>query len=332
MTAQVGRSQPLTLSAAEAISAAGTPDGVSQLLRASGALLLPGAGVRCAQDLADLAGALGLTAVPQLEPFVPRRELGAGVWSEPAWPNTSPMCMHHELGWQRDPPPYFVVACLRAATSGGRTAVADGHELLAALPSRVVDPAARFGWTLVRRYPTAGLIGMTWQQAFPGMNVAAVERYAAQESVMLEWGPDGLSTTRTRPAVRPVGPDGEPAWSNLLAFLSEWTLDPAVRAYLLGTLGPRALPFETCLGDGMPFTAADVETVNAAYDSLSTAITWQDGDVLVLDNLRTAHSCEPFTGPRSMAVMHAQGSWPGGLSHLSSRRPGVMPRDTDGAR
>ncbi|SBT65702.1 Taurine catabolism dioxygenase TauD, TfdA family [Micromonospora sediminicola] len=304
MTDQIGVNSLPELSLAEVLTHAGGPDPVPALLEPAGAVLVRDAGVAGAPALAALAGRLGLRAVDQTEPFAARRDLGDGVWSQPAWPATAPMCMHHELGWQREPPPYLLVSCLRAPATGGRTGVADGRAVLPLLPDALVRRAARHGWILVRRY-AAGLIGMSWQEAFPDMDVAAVEAYAAGEGIDLSWGPDHLLTRRTRPALRRTGQDGVLAWSNLLAFCSEWTMDPAVRTYLITALGRAGLPFETSFGDGSPFTAADVEAVNAAYDRVSAHVTWRAGDVLVLDNIRAAHSSEPFTGSREMAVLHA---------------------------
>lgn len=274
------------------------------VLDCAGAVVIRDAGITGAAPLAELATRLGLAAVDQPEPFATRRHLGHGVWSQPAWPTTSPMCMHHELGWQRHPPAYLLLGCLRPAASGGRTGVADGPTVLSLLPKRLVQRAEYQGWSLVRRYASL-LIGMPWQEAFPGMDTDAVEAYAAAEQIDLEWRPDGLLTRRTRPAVLPTGADGTPAWSNLLAFCSEWTMEPAVREYVVSTLGRQGLPFETCFGDGSPFTAGDVETVNAAYDRATAYVAWRAGDALLLDNIRTAHSMEPFTGEREMAVLHA---------------------------
>jgi hypothetical protein len=282
-----------------------TTDEVPDALAAAGAALLPDAGVTTPAALAELAAALGRTPVEAPEPFAPRVDHGAGVWSQPAWPATSPMCHHHELGWQRHPPPYLLVACVRPATSGGRTGIADGREVLAQLPDDLVERATAHGWTLLRRY-APGLVGTRWQDAFGTDDPATVTAYAATEDITLSWsGPDQLTTRRDRPALRPTGPDGEPAWSNLLAFCSEWTLDPAVRDYLVMALGRDALPFETAFGDGTPFTAADVATVNAAYDRVGTGVEWAPGAVLVLDNVRVAHSMEPYEGDREMLVMHA---------------------------
>ncbi|MEU9663117.1 TauD/TfdA family dioxygenase [Streptomyces chartreusis] len=274
------------------------------LLDRTGALLIRDAGISSATTLVELATALGLSAQNQLEPFAARRFRGHGVWSQPAWPNTSPMCMHHELGWQQAPPPYLLIACLRPAASGGRTGVADGRAVLPLLPAQLVKRADRHGWSMVRRYADS-LIGMPWQEAFPGLDTAAVEAYAATEGIELEWSADGLATRRHRPAVRTTGPDRVPAWSNLLAFCSEWTMAPPVREYLISALGRQGLPFETAFGDGSPFTAADVEAVNTAYDQATVYVDWRAGDVLLLDNIRTAHSVEPFTGEREMAVLHA---------------------------
>jgi hypothetical protein len=278
-------------------------DDAPALLDSAGAVLLRDAGITGAAELAELAARLGLAAVAQPEPFAVRRDLGHGVWSQAAWPSTSPMCMHHELGWQQEPPAYLLVACLRAADRGGRTGVSDGRTVLSLLPDDLVGRARRHGWQLVRRYAT-GLIGMPWQEAFPGMDRDAVQAYADAERIELEWRPDGLVTRRRRPAVRTSG-DGLPAWSNLLAFCSEWTMDPAVRAYLVSALGRDALPFETAFGDGSACTAADVDTINAAYDRATAYVEWRAGDVLLLDNVRTAHSTEAFAGEREMAVLHA---------------------------
>jgi hypothetical protein len=197
------------------------------------------------------------------------------------------------------------VACVRPASSGGRTGVADGREVLAGLPDDLVERAGAHGWTLLRRY-APGLIGTRWQDAFGTDDPADVDAYAADEAITLDWaGPEALVTRRDRPAIRPTGPDDAPAWSNLLAFCSEWTLDPAVRDYLVTALGRDALPFETSFGDGTPFTATDVETVNAAYDRAGSTVDWTPGAVLVLDNVRVAHSMEPHAGEREMLVMHA---------------------------
>lgn len=271
----------------------------------TGVVLLPDAGVDSPDALIALADRFGLAALPQREPFAARRELAPGVWSEPEWPSNAPMCAHHELGWQRQPPPYLLLACRQPANEGGRTGVANAGVVFTLLPPELTGRASQAGWTLTRRYGP-GLVGSAWPDAFAGMDRTALRRYAEQEEIELHWGDgDRLLTHRTRPAVRPTGPDGRTSWCNLLAFCSEWTMDPAVRTFLLETGGRDALPFETCLGDQTPFTARDTTVANDAYDRATTMVDWRPGSLLILDNLRIAHSTEPFSGPRRMAVLHA---------------------------
>jgi hypothetical protein len=43
-----------------------------------------------------------------------------------------------------------------------------------------------------------------------------------------------------------------------------------------------------------------VSTINEAYEAHTLREPWRSGDLLLVDNLRTAHSREPFEGPREV--------------------------------
>jgi hypothetical protein len=278
-------------------------DEIAERLHRDGVVAVHGLGVTDAQELVDVVRALGHEPVDPLEPFTPRPVLAPGAYGSAAWPAESPMCMHHELGYALRPPSLVAVACLTAPRTGGATAVADGAAVLADLPPDIVEPAIRTGWSLCRTY--SGPVGLTWQDAFGADSPDTVEQYARENDLQLEWLDSVLVTRRTRPAVlEPTGAPG-PVWCNQLAFLSEWTMDPVVRDYLIMELGQDALPFRTSYGDGTPFGPAAVERVNAVYDRHRRWRPWQPGDVLLVDNLRTAHNREPYTGDRQMVVVHA---------------------------
>jgi hypothetical protein len=96
---------------------------------------------------------------------------------------------------------------------------------------------------------------------------------------------------------------GAPCWFNQIAFLNGLTLEPAIREYLTDVYGPGGLPFDTAAGDGGPVTAGTVEEINAVYDRFTVGEPWQQGDVLLVDNIRTAHAREPYEGAREIAVV-----------------------------
>jgi hypothetical protein len=173
--------------------------------------------------------------------------------------------------------------------------------VLADLPPDLVARVREHGWQLVRNYNE--VIGLSWQAAFGTGDCAEVERYLAAEGVAWTWEGDGWLTTRRTLSGTLVHPDtGEPVWFNQLAFLNEWTMDPAVREYLVFEFGPAGLPFTTFYGDGEPLDRATVDLINEVYDRHTVAEPWQAGDVLVADNLRMAHSREAYTGRREVVV------------------------------
>lgn len=274
---------------------------VRAALADAGAVLLRGLGPRTPEEVGAVAAALGIEAIPEREGFAPRRTLAPGVLSSSEWPPDEPMCMHHEVSYAAEVPSTLLFACLRAPDEGGATALADGQAVLRALPADLVEPFAREGWQLTRSYRE---VGVAWTEAFGTEDPAEVAAYCAREAVEHSWLPDGALRTRQRRAAVLTHPGtGRPVWFNQVAFLNERTLDPMVREYLTDVYGPGALPFTTAYGDGRPIPDEVVETIDRAYRAATVREPWITGDVLVVDNLRMAHSREPYEGDRRIAVV-----------------------------
>ncbi len=267
-----------------------------------GALLVRGLGLRDAESVGRLARELLDEVVAEREGFAPRQVLADGVYSSTEWPVDQPMCMHHELSYTREVPGTLLFACLTAPASGGVTAVADSHEVLQALPAELVDRFEAVGWRLDRNYTET--IGGGLATAFGTADRAAVEAYCAARDIEFTWQGNGDLRTRQRAVSvlrHPVS--GRRGWFNQIAFLSEWTLDPVVREYLKFEFGEDGLPFNTRYGDGTPLDEEAVRTINDAYDKHTLREPWRAGDLMIVDNLRMAHSREAYEGAREIAVV-----------------------------
>jgi alpha-ketoglutarate-dependent taurine dioxygenase len=270
-----------------------------------GAVLVRGLDLHEVDQAVAACRALGRELLTDREAFAPRSRYAEGVYSSSQWPADQPMCMHHELSYADEVPGLLALVCLSAPEQGGETATADAAAVLAALPADVVATFAERGWSLVRSYN--GEVGVSLTEAFGTDDRAGVERYCRAHGIEFEWGPQGVLRTRQRgPAVRRHPVTGVDCWFNQIAFLNEWTMAPEVREYLIDVYGADGLPFTTRYGDGSPIGADVIESINAVYEAHSVGHPWQVGDLMLIDNIRTAHSTQPHVGDRRIVVALAE--------------------------
>ncbi len=59
--------------------------------------------------------------------------------------------------------------------------------------------------------------------------------------------------------------------------------------------GEDGLPFTTRFGNGDPIGEDIVQLLNETYEAHTAREPWQAGDLLLVDNIRTAHSRDPYT-------------------------------------
>jgi len=267
-----------------------------------GSLLVRGLGLRDAAETEAVFRQLG-SLMTEREAFAPRRRYSEGVYSSSKWPPNQHMCMHHELSYALEFPSLMLFACLVAPTSGGETPLADSPAVLHTLPAELVERVERHGWLLIRNYNED--IGASVAEAFGSDDRRTVESYCRANAIEFEWQPDGgLRTWQRRSAVVRHPRTGRRCWFNQLAFLNEWTMEPELREYLVDVYGD-ALPFNTRLGNGDPIGADVVQVIDEAYERNTAREPWQSGDLMLVDNVRTAHARESFQGPREVLVAMA---------------------------
>ena len=268
-----------------------------------GSLLVRGLGLRDVAETEAVFRRLG-SLMTEKEAFAGRRRYSEGVYSSSKWPPNQQMCMHHELSYRLEFPSVMLFACLIAPAEGGATPVADSAAVLQALPSELIERFEQVGWLLIRNYNDE--IGSSIEEAFVTADHSAVESYCRANAIQFEWQPDGgLRTWQRRSAVVHHPRTGQRCWFNQIAFLNEWTIDPEVREYLVDIYGADALPFNTRFGNGDAIGADVVQLINEVYEANTAREQWQGGDLMLVDNVRTAHGRERFEGPREVLVAMA---------------------------
>jgi alpha-ketoglutarate-dependent taurine dioxygenase len=281
-------------------------DALRAVVAEHGALLVRGLGLRNAAEVGAVFRRLAPSGLMiEKEAFAARQVYAEGVYSSATWPANQPMCMHHELSYRLEVPSLMLFGCLTAPTAGGATAVSDSPTVLEALPKDLTERFERDGWLLTRSYNDE--IGATVAEAFGTEDRAAVESYCRSNAIGFEWQPDGgLRTWQRRRAVVGHSVTGKRCFFNQIAFLNEWTIDPEVREYLVEMYGEDGLPFNTGFGSREPLTAEIVELINQVYEANTVREPWHAGDLMLVDNIRTAHSREAYQGPREILVGMAE--------------------------
>jgi alpha-ketoglutarate-dependent taurine dioxygenase len=279
-------------------------DALRGVVAEHGSVLVRGLELRDPAETGAVFQLLASGLMTEREAFASRRTYADGVYSATKWPPNQPMCMHHELSYTLEFPGLLLFACLTPPTAGGATAVADSPTVLDALPTELVDRFEREGWLLTRNYNDE--IGASFAEAFGTGDRGAVERYCRANAIEFEWQPDGgLRTRQRRSAVVRHPVTGQRCWFNQIPFLNEWTIASEIREYLVDVYGAEGLPFNTRFGNGDPIGEDVVELLNKVYEDNTAREPWQAGDLLLVDNVRTAHSREPFEGPREVLVAMA---------------------------
>jgi hypothetical protein len=279
-------------------------DQLRAALRQAGTVLVRGLRWDGPADLARIRAALGAAPARLCELFAGRQDLGDHVYGPPQWPAEREMCAHHEQGHAVEFPRLLILGCRRPAASGGAALLADTRAVAAYLPADLGDRFRRHGWRLIRTFRPH--LGLSWAEAFGTNDPSALERYCADRAIDSRWLADGtLRTEQRRRALIRHPETGAICWFNQVAFLSQWSVDEAERAVLLDSFGPDGLPFNTSYGNGTPLGEDEFAALLHAYDKALVRLHWQRGDVLLLDNVLTAHGRRPFEGTRRVLVAMA---------------------------
>jgi alpha-ketoglutarate-dependent taurine dioxygenase len=235
----------------------------------------------------------------------PRHSVHRNVYTSTDHPAQERIYLHNEQSYNLVWPLRICFCCLVPARDGGSTPVADCRRIYQRVPARIRERFADVGYLYVRNFGSG--LGLDWQEAFQATDPAEVDRYCAANDIEAEWlSAHELRTRQRRPAVSQHPQTGEWVWFNHITFFHVSTLGAEVAEALVEALGPDQLPNNTYYGDGSEIEPAVLDELRAAYEAELIEFRWHAGDVLLLDNMLTAHGRAPFQPPRQVVVTMAE--------------------------
>lgn len=75
-----------------------------------------------------------------------------------------------------------------------------------------------------------------------------------------------------------------------------------MREAMLQAFEEEELPRNAYYGDGSSIETSVLDEIREVYQRASVSFPWQEGDVLLLDNMLVAHGRKPFVGTRKIFV------------------------------
>jgi alpha-ketoglutarate-dependent taurine dioxygenase len=231
----------------------------------------------------------------------PRENIAGNVYTPVFFPPDRQLLWHNENTFNYRWPQKIWFCCVRPAERGGETPIVDSRRVYERIDPEIRERFMRHGVTYVRNYGEGP--GLSWQQVFRTTDRLEVEEHCRKNRIEFEWKDgDRLRTRSTRPAVIRHPRTGEPCWFNQAQHWHLSCLDEATRDSLRAVFAEEDLPRTCYYGDGSPIGDDEMQAVCQVYRELEVSFPWREGDILMVDNILTAHGRNPFSGQRKILV------------------------------
>lgn len=271
------------------------------LLLQRGAVLVRGLPVLASKKLEKVLTTL--FEAPLLEyshRSTPRTQIRGHIYTSTEYPATETIPLHNEHSYTRSWPMRIAFHCVKPADSGGETPIADSRQVYASIPGRIRERFAERELMYVRNY---GDVDLPWQEVFETDDYRQVEKYCDQNDISYEWRAKNRLHTRQRVAAVHAHPrTHERVWFNQAHLFHISGLSATARSTMEQLYRKEELPRNVYYGDGGEIDVEDLDVIRRAYDEHMTTFQWQEGDLLLLDNMLYAHGRLPFSGSRRVLV------------------------------
>lgn len=232
---------------------------------------------------------------------LPRAGVANKVYGSTPYPANKAILFHNESSHLHCWPLKIWFFCVQPAQQGGETPIIDCRIAYQILPEKLQEQLAQKQLMYVRNYTNN--LDVSWQDFFRTSDQSVVEDYCRQAGISYEWyGDNGLITRQVRPALAVHPKTGESIFFNQIQLHHIAYLDIKTKESLLSLFDEKKLPRNVYYGDGTPIEDDVIAEIDRVYQQSQTSFQWRRGDILMLDNMLSAHGRSPYIGQRKIVV------------------------------
>jgi alpha-ketoglutarate-dependent taurine dioxygenase len=217
------------------------------------------------------------------------------------------LCLHQEMAYLRSWPDRLVFFCRKPAESGGETIIGDMREFTRRMPVQIRDQLEQRGLRGVRNFVPPGQgrgevadarDGIAWDESFGTTDRKEVEALCAERGLEPVWRDDGGLVVITQLKAFTTHPITQDHVYH--CFVHTNHRDPVSGKLTYKMDGPLATGYT--YGDGSLMPLKDEQALLDLMDDVTVCWPWQAGDIMIVDNVLTAHGRNRYTGTRETLV------------------------------
>ena len=269
----------------------------------NGAILVRGLPLSTADELARLINRLGYPTMDYKGGTGVRNEVAADVMTASNDPSDFSIEPHSEMAFARVYPSKLLLFCETPPVHGGETPIVDVRYFTQQIDPSVREAVQRTGVQYIRYLPHRQSASYTsWQDAFLTDDPRQVEQFLRTHCYDYDWDADGsLHYRYVLPAMVTHPQTGEALWFNQVQshHASYFKSHPS---FVDAAHDDDHYPFHCRDGEGTAFSDDLVAHVRQVTWRCAVPVTWQQGDLLILDNLLAQHGRMSFVGARRILV------------------------------
>lgn len=274
---------------------------LAKTLLEHGAILFRGFRVDSVEDFRRFAQSILKDLLKYEERAATRREVANNIFTSTEYPADQVIPIHHEMSYSHQWPLKILFFCVAPAASGGCTPITDDRKIINLIPEKIKADFLEKKIMYVRNFGQG--VDMTWREAFQTDDKSKVESYCRVANMKFEWkGHDLLRTWQIRPAVVRHPLTGTEVWFNHAHMFHSSNVEASVRQTLLAEFRDDELPRNAFYGDGSRIESEVLEEIKRIYSDSAVRFEWQKHDILMLDNVLSAHGRDSFRGERKVVV------------------------------
>lgn len=279
-------------------------DYLREQLLIRGAILLRGYNLSAAGELEALVSGFSETELFNYAGGAsPRKHLGGGVYNSTEYPPNLGLRLHNELSYSESFPHHLYFCCLTAPEKGGETTLGDSRRILREINPKIIELFKQKKIRYDRCLSAEKGSGYSWQEAFETDEPEIAENCCRKISAQFRWKENGsLHISQIRPATVVHPETGEEVWFNQAESFHPSSLDEETYNALIAEMPEEDFRLNAHFGDGSPLCRLMLNHIREVLQKETILLRWQTGDVLIVDNLLSAHGRMPFSGARKIAL------------------------------